>query len=158
MELANFTKTANQLLAGLKQARQEELAKRLTKLEKKARSKKASARAQNDYGILLAHAERFEEAVNSIANRYRTSKIGFRGVISAVRGWERLGFEKDPRKESFEMVQAAEIASMMDFHATHIKGKPKLISIVGDKRKIDMEALGKFGKITEVTLDDIFVK
>ncbi|MFP6598505.1 MAG: insulinase family protein, partial [Candidatus Hydrogenedentota bacterium] len=102
--------------------------------------------------------ERFEEAVNSIANRYRTSKIGFRGVISAVRGWERLGFEKDPRKESFEMVQAAEIASMMDFHATHIKGKPKLISIVGDKRKIDMEALGKFGKITEVTLDDIFVK
>lgn len=102
--------------------------------------------------------ERFEEAVNSIANRYRTSKIGFRGVISAVRGWERLGFEKDPRKESFEMVQAAEIASMMDFHATHIKGKPKLISIVGDKRKIDMEALAKFGKITEVTLDDIFVK
>jgi predicted Zn-dependent peptidase len=102
--------------------------------------------------------ERFNEATTSIANIYRTSKLGFRSVVGAVRNWERMGFDTDPRKESFEMVQAAQISDLMNFHANHIKGKPKLISIVGDKNKIDMDALAKFGTITEIAIDDIFVK
>ncbi|PHQ78405.1 MAG: hypothetical protein COB66_08970, partial [Coxiella sp. (in: Bacteria)] len=67
--------------------------------------------------------------------------------------------EKDYRcidlvqEESFEMIQQAQLKDLMNFHATHIKGQPKLISIVGDKSKIDMEALAKFGKITEIDLD-----
>lgn len=101
--------------------------------------------------------ERFDEAVTSLTNRYRSSKVGFRSVIGTVRGWERLGLEEDPGMRAFEELQAVELADLMEFHAAHIKDKPKLISIVGDKSKIDMDALAKFGKITEITLDDIFV-
>jgi predicted Zn-dependent peptidase len=101
--------------------------------------------------------ERFAENVNALTNRYRTSKIGFRGVIGAVRGWEKLGLDEDPRKNWFDELQSASIEDMLEFQKSHIKGKPHLISIVGDKNKIDMEALAKFGKITEVTIDQIFV-
>ena len=101
--------------------------------------------------------ERFAENVNALTNRYRTSKIGFRRVIGTVRGWERLGLEPDPRKKLFDELQTATIEDMLEFQKSHIKGKPHLISIVGDKTKIDMEALAKFGKITEVTIDQIFV-
>lgn len=101
--------------------------------------------------------ERFAQATGSIANRYRTANLGFRQVIGSVRSWERRGLEGDPREARFANLQAATLDDLMDFHAAHIKGQPKLISIVGDKTKIDMEALAQFGTIIEVTLDDIFV-
>lgn len=101
--------------------------------------------------------ERFHETVNASLNLYRTSPVGFRSIIGTVRAWERLGLEEDPRKQSFEELQEAELQDLMAFHAEHIKGEPKLISIVGDKTKIDMDALAKYGKITEISLEQIFV-
>ena len=46
---------------------------------------------------------------------------------------------------------------MLSFHRGRIKDRPKLISIVGDKNKIGLDALAKYGPITEVSLDEIFV-
>ena len=62
------------------------------------------------------------------------------------------------RKARFEAIRAADFDTLMNFHAAHIKSKPKLISIVGDKSKIDMDRLAKIGKIVEIDLDQIFVK
>lgn len=101
--------------------------------------------------------ERFTETKNALISRYRSSKIGFRGVLGAVRAWERLGVPIDPRKERFERVQEAEIVDLMAFHEQHIKGRPKLISIVGDKARIDMDRLGALGKVVEIGLEQIFV-
>lgn len=101
--------------------------------------------------------ERFGESVNGILNTYRASKTGFRSVIGAVRSWERLGLQPDPRVKRYEGLQHIEIGDLMNFHAEHIKGRPKLISIVGDKKKMDMETLAKYGTIIDVTADKIFV-
>lgn len=101
--------------------------------------------------------ERFEEARTSILNRYRTSKIGFRRVLGSVRSWERLGVPVDPRKSRFERIQAADMDDMLGFYGKNLKNRVKLISIVGDKNKIDLAALEKFGTVSEVGLEDIFV-
>lgn len=101
--------------------------------------------------------ERFNEAVTSLTNLYRTSTVGFRSIIGTARGWERLGLTEDPRKRAFKELQESELEDLMAFHAKHIKGQPKLISIVGDKSKINMDALANYGTITEVSLDEIFV-
>lgn len=101
--------------------------------------------------------ERFAEAVDGIMNSIRTAKIGFRGVIGAVRGWERRGIEGDPREEVFVAMQDVELGDLLEFHGERIRNAPKLISIVGDKNRIDLEALEKFGTIREVTVDEIFV-
>lgn len=101
--------------------------------------------------------ERFHEARESILNRYRTSEIGFRSVLGVVRRWERLGLEVDPRKTWYEKTTAAGMDTLLDFYSNHIKDRPKLISIVGDKERIDMEKLAEFGKVVEVEPDTIFV-
>lgn len=106
---------------------------------------------------LPASPERFTSAQGAILNRYRTSKLGFRDVLDAVRSWERLGLPIDPRKWRFEQIQNADIDLMLQFHRNQIQGRPKLISIVGDKNKIDMENLAEHGKIIEVKLEDLFV-
>ncbi|MFM1919010.1 MAG: hypothetical protein RLZZ303_644 [Candidatus Hydrogenedentota bacterium] len=101
--------------------------------------------------------ERFDLARESIINSYRTAKIGFRDVIGAVRSWERLGLEPDPRKARYEAIGQAGLSLMTDFYAAHIAGKTKLISVVGDKEKIDLGALGGVAPVKEVPIDDIFV-
>lgn len=100
--------------------------------------------------------QRFETVRASLLNRYRTSKISFRGVVGAVRGWERLGLEPDPRRARFESVGKANIRLMTRFHKKRIGNQPKLISITGDKSRIDMEALARIGKIVEIDLDELF--
>ncbi len=102
--------------------------------------------------------ERFEETSQAIINVYRTSPIGFRNVLGSVRGWERLGLDGDPREKRFAQVESAEMSSMLDFYSTHIKGKPKLVSIVGESSKIDLDALAKLGTVITVDEETIFIK
>jgi len=105
---------------------------------------------------LPASRERFEETKESIISRYRTGKIGFRDVLGAVRSWERLEVPIDPRKARFEKVQDLSLDDVLQFQKGHLKGRPKLISIVGDRKKFDLDRLKKTGPMTELELKDIF--
>lgn len=102
-------------------------------------------------------SERFDESVNSLVNRYRTSKLNFREVIGAVRSWERQGYEGDPRRERFEELQQASLDDMVQFQQEHVKDRAKIISVVGDLSIIDTEELAQFGTVQEVQVEDLFV-
>jgi predicted Zn-dependent peptidase len=106
---------------------------------------------------LPASPERFQAAREAILTRYRTGKVGFREVLGAVRSWERLEVPIDPRKARFEKAQRVDLDLVSQFHRAHLQGKPKLISIVGDRSKIDLERLKKSGVISELELKDLFV-
>jgi predicted Zn-dependent peptidase len=100
--------------------------------------------------------ERFADTRDSIISRYRTGKLGFREILWAVRSWERLEVPVDPRKARFEKIQRLGLNDVLQFDQEHLQGRPKLISIVGDKNKIDLEKVKKDGAITELELKDIF--
>ena len=100
---------------------------------------------------------RFEESVNSLINRYRTSKLNFREVIGAVRSWERLGLEGDPRRQRYEALQNATLADLIQFQEQHVKDRPKIISVVGDLSIIDVAELEQFGTVKQVQVSDLFV-
>ena len=102
--------------------------------------------------------ERLAVSKDSILSLYRTGKVGFRGIIGTVRDWERKGLTPDPRKAWFEKIQAGDLETVLAFHREYLKGKAKVISVVGDKSKMDLDRLQKVGAITEVSLDQIFVK
>ncbi|MCC6798129.1 MAG: insulinase family protein [Candidatus Hydrogenedentes bacterium] len=102
--------------------------------------------------------DRFAISKQSLLNSFTSSRLGFREILGTVRSWERLGLQPDPRKSRYEQALNADSNLMVDFYKSNIAGKPKLISITGDKNKIDMEKLAKFGTIREVTQDEIFVK
>jgi predicted Zn-dependent peptidase len=103
-----------------------------------------------------ASPDRFADTRDSVISRYRTGKLGFREIIGAVRTWERLEVPIDPRKARFEKVQRLGLDDVLQFDKAHLQGRPKLISIVGDKKKIDLEKIKKDGSITELELKDIF--
>ena len=74
-----------------------------------------------------------------------------------MRSWERLEVPIDPRKARYESIRASNMDLMLQFHKAHIQGHPKLISIVGDWSKMDMERLAAVGQVIEIGLEDIFV-
>ena len=100
---------------------------------------------------------RFQNTLRSLENQYRVSKINFRGILGAVKGWERLGLEADPRRQRFDDILTAEISALYDFHRKRIEGHPKLISILGPRDRIDLTNIEKIGRFREVTLEDIFL-
>ena len=102
--------------------------------------------------------ERFDEAKNSVVNRYRVAKIKFRALPGVLRTWERRDQTPDPRKARFDRIQNADMPLVLDFHKRHIADRPKLISIVGDTSKFDLDTLDALGAVTPVTLDDLFVQ
>jgi predicted Zn-dependent peptidase len=106
---------------------------------------------------LPASPERFADTRDSIISRYRTGKIGFREIFGAVRSWERLEVPIDPRKARFEKIQKLGLDDVLKFDREHLPGRPKLISIVGDKSKMDLDKIQKDGAVTDLGLKDIFI-
>jgi predicted Zn-dependent peptidase len=100
--------------------------------------------------------ERFTAAKDSILNTYRTTRVGFRSVLDVVEAWERLGLPVDPRRGRYQKVLKAELPLVMRFHAERLRDRPKLISIVGDRSRINLEALKQLGDFRELPVDDLF--
>lgn len=62
----------------------------------------------------------------------------------------------DPRAWRFEQIQRGSLEELLEFQRKHIRGRPKPISIVGDKSKFDLASLGQYGEIIELSVEDIF--
>jgi len=99
---------------------------------------------------------RFASAREALLGRWRSERLGFRRVLEAVRSWELQGLAADPRAETYRQLQEASIADLLAFYRDHVQGKAKLISIVGDRRRLDLDALRQHGEVIEVRLEDIF--
>ncbi len=100
--------------------------------------------------------KRFDNARQALESTYRTANVAFRSVPGIVIDWENLGLDKDPRQDRFPIIKDASIDTLKEFYEKEIQPRTKLISIVGDSSKIDMEALAKFGEITTVEAGEIF--
>lgn len=101
--------------------------------------------------------DRFAVVKESLDNQFRVSKIGFRDVLGAVKAWERVGLEGDPRERRYERIMAGDLDGLFEFYNEKIKGQPKMISILGPSAAIDMEELKKHGELRQVEIDEIFV-
>ena len=100
--------------------------------------------------------DRFALAKESLINLYRTGKVGFREVPGIVRTWERQGLAPDPRAARFPVILESSEETLRAFHQGHIANRPKLISILGDKSKIDLEKLGRIAPVSEVQPEQLF--
>ena len=50
----------------------------------------------------------------------------------------------------YDIYNSLEFYHIVEFYKQNIHGRPMLITIVGNKKKIDMKELAKYGKIVEV--------
>jgi predicted Zn-dependent peptidase len=78
-------------------------------------------------------------------------------MINQIEKWKELGFDQDPRLEFGEAYENLTFEDITTFYQKYLKGKPITISIVGDKKQIDLKALEQFGKVIQLKKKDIYV-
>ncbi|MBI3297644.1 MAG: insulinase family protein [Elusimicrobia bacterium] len=102
-----------------------------------------------------AFESRFKEAKESILQTYRTDPLTFREVPGAVLAWEDLGLSEDPRPKRFERSKGYTLKDLLAF-SKRFKDKALTVHILGNRERVDMKALTKFGTLTEKTVDELF--
>ena len=93
---------------------------------------------------------------NGLKQSQNSKKPNFRSISKAIRNWEQQGFKIDPRVSQNEIFESISFNDIIDFYEKYLKNKPITITIVGNKEKIDMEKLAKFGDVIELDKKDIF--
>ncbi|MCB9702918.1 MAG: insulinase family protein [Myxococcales bacterium] len=99
-------------------------------------------------------AKRVETAKTALDQSYRATRVDPRWAPMWVRSWDKQGEKGDPR--GWEWTTTAGLGSAeVEAYAARLRGKPVIISLVGDRAKVDLKALAEIGQVIEVTTDDL---
>ncbi len=101
-------------------------------------------------------SERMDNIKTYLYQQSLSSRPDFRELPKTFASWQQKGFTSDPNKILSEKYQELEFKDIVDFEAEHLKNEPMVICIAGDKSKVDMDELAKYGKITFVKEKEIF--
>ncbi len=98
----------------------------------------------------------FKAAKEAIIQGIRTERITKAGILFSYERAKKLGLDYDIRKEIFEKVPTMTFAEIKSFQEEHIKNKKYTIVVLGKKENLDIKTLEKYGKVTFLTLEDVF--
>ncbi|MCT4590582.1 MAG: insulinase family protein [Carboxylicivirga sp.] len=87
-----------------------------------------------------------------------TSYPGFRDVSHSIQEWKDLGYEKDPAIWINQQVKDIQFGDIYKYYQSNLQKKPMVTMIVGDKSKIDLKELSKFGKVKFIKEKSLYTK
>jgi predicted Zn-dependent peptidase len=93
-----------------------------------------------------------QEAINRINNNYPS----FRNIGSMIANNKKLGYTEDPNTEIVRLIPELKMSDIVSYYKDHIQNRPRAIIIVGNKKKLPMEQLAKYGNIVELKKRDIY--
>jgi hypothetical protein len=87
-----------------------------------------------------------------------TSEPEFRNKALSIEFIKLIGYDCDPRKINIPIIENMVFDDIINFYQTSIKSKPLVIGIVGDKSRISLTELARFGKVIEINEKVLFGK
>ena len=66
------------------------------------------------------------------------------------------GLSSDPNKQLYEALPKITLADIEKFHRNNIAGKKWAMAVVASKEKLSRKDLERYGKVTELSLEEIF--
>lgn len=98
----------------------------------------------------------FKSAKESIIQSIRTERITKAGILFNYENAKRLGLDSDIRREIFTKVPLLTFNDIRSFEELHLKNKQYTILVLGKKESLDIPVLEKYGKVTYLSLQDVF--
>jgi predicted Zn-dependent peptidase len=99
----------------------------------------------------------FKLAQESILNSIETNRITKMAIIHTYLQNQKLGITTDRRKELYDAVPKFTLEDVQQFNKQYIKNQPKTYMVLSRESDVDFDLLEtKFGKVTKLTLEDIF--
>ncbi len=113
------------------------------------------------YGLLSNMPQKTEriDAVRSLLKNSTSAYYpDFRYISNTIETGREREFVTSPLKEEYKQYDNLTFNDIMKFYEGSIKGKPMAISIYGNKSKMDLIKLAKYGKIVELSKKDIILE
>lgn len=98
----------------------------------------------------------FENSKVSLVESLRTTRITKAAVLSSFNTALQLGLDYDIRRDVYAFISNATLEDVKKFQQQYIKDQPKVLLVIGNKDKIDVKKLEKYGKVEELTLEQVF--
>ena len=97
-----------------------------------------------------------QNAKASIRNNIATERITKSGILFNYERAKKLGIDYDIRRDIFASVNSMTMDDVKKFQAENVKGQPKAILVIGSKDRLNFKELGKYGKVEQLSLKEIF--
>jgi len=98
----------------------------------------------------------FELAKKAALEKIRTERITKSSKLWNYETALKRGLDYDLRKDVYEQVPQMTMADLKKFHQEFIKNSDYNIMVIGDKDKVDMDALKSYGPVSFLSLKEIF--
>jgi len=98
----------------------------------------------------------FNAAKESVEQKIRTERITKSNILLSYERNRKLGIDYDYRKDIFEQAPQLTLPDIKAFHNKYMKDKKYNIMVLGDKESLDLKTLEKYGKVTFLSLNDVF--
>lgn len=102
------------------------------------------------------YPERIENIKDYLVNSSFLTRPSDRNISYTIERWKQKGYTEDPTKKNLPVYKQMQFDEMVAFYKKHLQGKPYVIGIVGPSKKIDTDALEKFGKIVKLSANKLF--
>ena len=98
----------------------------------------------------------FNSAKGNLIQKINTERITRSGVLISYLAAQKLGVDYDLRKDVYEKALSMSLDDIQKFQNENVKGSNYTILVLGDKDKLDVQTLGKYGTVKYLTLEEIF--
>ena len=100
--------------------------------------------------------QQFITAKESALKQIAAQRITKSNVFWNYERLQKRGLDYDNREEMYKQIQDMTLEDVRDFFNTSIKGEDFSVSVIGNKKDLDMEALKKLGELHEMDVDYLF--
>ncbi len=106
--------------------------------------------------VLPESPKTFEGSKSNVLNSLETTRITKDGIFFSYFADKKLGYDYDSRIDLYKELKPISLATIKDFHTQKIANKPYTYLIVASDKRIKQEDMQKFGKVTTLTLEQLF--
>lgn len=101
-------------------------------------------------------ANAFETAKTAINNKIASERITKAKQMFSYLRAQKLGLDIDVRENVYNEVPKMKFEDIVAFQEKYVKGQPQNIVVIGSTDQLDFETLGKYGKVVELSLEQVF--
>ncbi len=98
----------------------------------------------------------FDLAKTSLISQYRTNRTRKMSIINYYLTCEEMGLKAPMDRTNFNAIQKMTLNDVVNFNKSYIKGQKRVVVVLGNKDEVDLKGLEKYGKVTTLSLEEIF--
>lgn len=98
----------------------------------------------------------FENAKEGILQNIRSERITKENILNTYHAQKKMGHTTDLRAQVYQQIQSMQLSDISVFHKNYLDGKKYRLAVIGNKENIDLKLLEKYGKVNELSTEQIF--